>query len=439
MIVHVLLLVAVGSLMWAARSFLPEPNGAPSTTGLTLALGFVLLAAFLAGHLASRVGLPKLTGYLAAGIVSGPAVLDLISERMVSGLTLVNGAAVALIALTAGGELSFGRMRPLMKSIGWITLIAVVGTAIVLAGAVLALSPMLPFLSELSPLGALAAALVLGVTVSAQSPAVVIAVRSETNADGPVTRTILGVVVAADLVVIVLFALASAFCRAVLSGQADMGETAASVAWELFGSMGAGVIVGLVLVLYLTRVQGGAALFVVAICVVVAEVGTRLHLDPLITALAAGVVVENTSDKGHVLLDEIAAASLPLYVVFFAVAGASIHLDVLPIVGVPALILVVVRAAGFLGGSRLAARIAGAPPEVGRYAGFGLLPQAGLAIALSLLFARTFPELGTDAAALTLGVVAINELVAPVFFRRALLASGEGRLEEGSPRPAAEH
>ncbi|HEY8430644.1 MAG TPA: cation:proton antiporter, partial [Sandaracinaceae bacterium] len=346
--------------------------------------------------------------------------------------------AVALIALTAGGEMSFARMRPLLRSIGWITLVAVIGTTVLLAGTALALSPLLPFLRELPWLAAGAAALVLGVTTSAQSPAVVIAVRAETNSDGPVTRTVLGVVILADLVVIVLFALASAACRAVLQGSADVASTAADVAWELFGSMGAGVIVGLVLVLYLSRVRTGAALFVIATCVVVAEVGARLHLDPLITALAAGVVVENTSDKGHLLLEKIASASLPLYVVFFAVAGASIHLDVLPVVGLPALVFVVVRAAGFLGGTRLAARIAGAPPEVARYAGFGLLPQAGLAIALSMLFARTFPELGTDAAALTLGVVAINECIAPVFFRRALVRSGEAR-PEAAAAPAEAH
>src|SRR5690606_1881031 len=135
---------------------------------------------------------PKLTGYLATGIAAGPHGLDLVTERMVSGLTLVNGVAVALIALTAGGEMSFARMRPLLRSIGWITLVAVIGTTVLLAGTALALSPLLPFLRELPWLAAGAAALVLGVTTSAQSPAVVIAVRAETNSDGPVTRTVLG-------------------------------------------------------------------------------------------------------------------------------------------------------------------------------------------------------------------------------------------------------
>lgn len=421
---RLVMLALIGSFMWAARSFDPQTT---ASAGLTLALGFVMLASFFSGQIAGSLGLPKLTGYLAIGVIAGPGVLGLLGTGTVERMQLVNGVAISLIALTAGGELSFRRTRPLLRSIAWITLIAVVGTTLLLAGAVLLLRPLLPFVASLDTSEALSAALVLGIVLAAQSPAVVIAVRSELRADGPVTRTLLGVVVVADLVIIVLFALGSAVARATFDGEADAIGTLATLAWELFGSMGAGLVAGGVLLLYLSRVRGGASLFVVGLCIVIAEVGTELRLDPLIAALTAGVLVENASDEGHRLLEEIAGASLPLYLVFFAVAGANIHLDTLATVGVPAVVLVAVRAVGLLGGTRLATGVAGGPPAVGRYVGFGLLPQAGLAIALSLLFARTFPEL-REAAALTMAVVAINELVAPVFFRRALIRSGEGRV-----------
>jgi hypothetical protein len=106
---------------------------------------------------------------------------------------------------------------------------------------------------------------------------------------------------------------------------------------------------------------------------------------------------------------------------------------------VPALIFVGARALGLLVGSRLGSSFAGAAPSVQRYAGFGLLPQAGLALALSMLFAKTFPEFGAEAGALTLGVVAINELVAPAIYRMALVRSGEaGQRASASTRAAAE-
>jgi hypothetical protein len=92
---------------------------------------------------------------------------------------------------------------------------------------------------------------------------------------------------------------------------------------------------------------------------------------------------------------------------------------------VPVVIMCSVRAGSYLAGARLGARIAGAPDSVRRYAGFGMLPQAGLALSLALLFVREFPKFGEDAGALVFGVVTLNELVCPVLYRLALLRSGE--------------
>jgi Kef-type K+ transport system membrane component KefB len=280
-------------------------------------------------------------------------------------------------------------------------------------------------MKNMSAIQAIAVAVVLGVVVVAQSPAVVVALRKETSAAGPVTSTVLGVVVIGDLAVILLFALASTLAKSAFGESAGAADTAKALAWELVGSLVVGVAVGFLLAVYLKRVRTGAGLFVLTTCLVVAEVGRRLHLDPLLIALAAGVLIRNATSGGDDLHHEIEASSLPVYVIFFAVAGATIHLDVLARVGVPAVIIVVVRGAGLLAGTRVATLIAGAPKSVQRYAGFGLLPQAGLALALALLFAKTFPEFGSEAAALTLGVVAINEIVAPAIYRVALVRSGE--------------
>ena len=122
-------------------------------------------------------------------------------------------------------------------------------------------------------------------------------------------------------------------------------------------------------------------------------------------------------------------SATPVYVLFFCVAGANLHLDALPIVWIPATLFVVVRALGLMVGSRLGARLAGAPASVQRFIGFGLLPQAGLALALALLFTRTFPEFGAEASALVLSVVALNELLAPAAYRYALVKSGEAGKE----------
>jgi Kef-type K+ transport system membrane component KefB len=260
------------------------------------------------------------------------------------------------------------------------------------------------------------------------------------DADGPLTRTVLGVVVVSDLLVIVLFALASAAARGFVSGATPEPMFAATLAWETFGSGLAGVLIGVLIAVYLRTVQSSGALFVVILGFLVAEVGQRIHLDPLLIALSAGMLIRNKTIYGDRLHAEIDAASLPVYIAFFAVAGATIHLNVLAVVGLPATILLLVRGVGFVFGTRLAGRIAGSPPVVQRYAGFGLLPQAGLALALALLFTRSFPQFGAEASALVFGIVGVNELIAPVLYRWALLRSGEtGKLlipaDETKPLP----
>ena len=429
------ILAALLGFMMAVASFHVERE---STTGAgpALAVGYLLLTAFFLGTIVKQLGLPKLTGYLAAGLAAGESGLDLLPHAALDDLQIFTGVAVALIALTAGTELEFRKMRPLLKSIIWITLLAVVGGALVLSAVVLfALSGALPFMADLGFKEAAAVALVLGVVMSAQSPAVVVALRTEMAADGPICRTVLGVVVIADLVVILLFAGSSTLANTLIGGGGGgLGDTILHLLWELGGSITVGLGVGALIALFLRRVEEGAPLFVVMVSFVVAEVGARIGLDPLLVALAAGVLIRNATKQGDALHHAIEGSSLPVYLVFFAVAGATIHLDVLATVGLPAIALVLVRGGVFLAGSRVAGRIAGAPEPVRKWAGFGLLPQAGLALALSMLFAKTFPSFGAEAGALTLGIVALNEMIAPVLYRFALVRSGEaGR----APTPGA--
>jgi Kef-type K+ transport system membrane component KefB len=427
--VNVLLMLVLWGLMEAVRSFTVGTGG---TGGTSLAFGYLLLTAHFTGNVFHQLRLPRLTGYITAGIVVGPSVLGLLNADMVESLELVDGMAVAMIALTAGTELELRAMRPLLRSIGWLTLTAVIGTAVLLTGAIFAARDMLPFFADLELPQALAIAAVLAVVMVAQSPAVVVALRNEMRADGPVARTVLGVVVIADLVVIFLFAVASSVAKSTLGGDADMLASLGTIAWELLGSLVVGSLMGGVLALYLRKVRGGAAMFLLTVAFIMAEVGQRLHFDPLLLALAAGVLVRNASSVGDELHRQIETTSLPLYVLFFAVAGATLHLDALALVGVPACIFVLVRAGGFLVGANVGARLAGAPDSVRRWVGLGLLPQAGLALALSALFAKTFPELGEHARALTLGVVAINEMVAPALYRLALVKSGEAGKRESA-------
>lgn len=422
---RLLYILILAGLMHAARSFAPGITVGGGAAGTALACGYLLLSAFLMGSVFKSMRLPRLTGYLATGIVVGPQVLNLVTGPMVSNLKIFNGIATALIALTAGVELDLEAMRPLLKSISWLTSLAVCGTILLISTGVFLLQGSLPFLTHLPTIQVAALSLVMGVTMVAQSPAVVVALQSEMAADGPLTRTVLGVVVISDLLVIVLFAIVSSVAKSVLGSKTDALHTAGALAWEIFGSVAIGACVGVIIAVYLRFVKGRAALFVLAASFLVAEVGQRIDLDPLLLALSAGVFIRNATAHGKRLQDEIEVSSLPVYVVFFAVTGATVHIRELMVVGIPAILLVLTRAGGFIGLGRLSTQLAHAPEVVKKYIGLGLMPQAGLALALALLFVKTFPTIGAEASALVFGGVAINELIAPVLYRFALVKSGE--------------
>lgn len=431
---RLLFVLIFAGLMHAARSFAPDVTVGGGAAGTALACGYLLLSAFLMGSIFKSMHLPRLTGYLATGIVVGPQVLNLVSQPMVANLQIFNGIATALIALTAGVELDLTAMKPLLKSISWLTSVAICGTIVLIGGAVFLLRDQLPFLQHLPLYQVAAVSAVLGVTMVAQSPAVVVALQSEMEADGPLTRTVLGVVVISDLLVIVLFAIVSSVAKSFLGSQIDALHTAGALAWEVLGSITIGTCVGIIVSIYLRYVQGRSGLFILAAAFLVAEVGQRIDLDPLLIALAAGVFIRNVTAHGHRLQEEIETSSLPVYVVFFAVTGATVHIRELIVVGVPALILVGTRAFGFIALGRVATTLAQAPREVRNFIGLGLMPQAGLALALALLFVRTFPTIGAEASALVFGGVALNELFAPVLYRYALVKTGEAKRTESVSR-----
>jgi Kef-type K+ transport system membrane component KefB len=420
--IDVLLLLSLTGLMQAARSF--DTSG--SNGGTELAFGFLLLAAFFAARIGSRIGLPKLTGYLIVGIVAGPYVLDLVSTQQTVSLGIVNGVATCILGLSAGGELDLKRVKPLVKTLRAITVFGVLAAMVVLAAVLFVLQPMLPMFSNTTLMQTLAICAVVGVALSAQSPAVVMALLAETRADGPLSRLILATVVVADLIVIVVYSIVAAITGALVGSGIDIGETMMSIGWELFGSMAFGVVIGMLIARYIMSVNNGNALFALLVCVVVAEIGSRIHLDPLVVMLAAGVWLKNFSRAdANALLHSFEAAELPVFLVFFSLAGCKLDISTLAAMAIPVVLVAAARATVFFFGCRLACTRTAADPSVTRYGWTGLVPQAGLSLALVVVIQKNFPTFGTPAAVLLLSVVGLNQLFAPVLLRLSLIRSGE--------------
>ncbi|MDT8436591.1 MAG: cation:proton antiporter [Gemmatimonadota bacterium] len=409
---------------------------------VTVQLGFLLLAAFVGGQLAGRIGLSRVTGYIAVGLVLGPSALGFLSEADVSALGPFSGLAIALIALTAGGELS---VRALRGSGRWLTSIAVLQTAAVLTVVfltVLGLRDVLPFTAGRETTVVLVVAVVFASVAVASSPSVAIAVITDTKSRGPVSTAVLGVTVVKDVVVIVLFAAALAVAYGLLEpGGPGQVEIALDVAREIGGSLLVGAIAGVGIAAYLRWVGQHLVLFTLALAWLFVELAAALHLELLLLALTAGFTLENLLPvEGDRFVSALEAASLPLYAIFFGLAGAAVHLFELADVWLWALLLIGARVLGLWLGTTWGARLGGAPRPVGRLAWPAFISQAGVALGMVELVAREFPGWGEELRGIFVGMVAVHELVGPVAAKWTLDRAGEvGRAEsdERESGPAA--
>ena len=421
------LLAIVVMLIAAARSFLPEETSLVGS-GAALAFGFVLLASLQMGTMFSGIRLPRLTGYLLCGFIAGPSVLNFVTERMVVDLKLVNNVAIGLIALSAGGELNLKRMRPRMRAVLSIGGVCILVAILLISAACFALSRFLPFMNEMDAFHRAIVSLTMGVVLAALSPTVTLALLNETGSEGPISETILGVVVLADLAIIFSFAAVNALANSVF-GAVEGGEShgvASVLVVHIFGSVLIGSVLGAFIALYLKKVNARVALFIFGVCFLSAEAGVRMNLDPLLMCLSAGLFLENLTDvKGDQLIHEIEAASMPVFAVFFAVAGAGLHWSIFKRVAGIAMALSLVRAIALLVGAKVGMNLGRVPEAQRGTIPWGLLSQSGIAIGLSILVEKHFAGWGKGASTCLFGAVMLNEMIGPVLFRNALMKSGE--------------
>jgi Kef-type K+ transport system membrane component KefB len=392
-----------------------------------LAFGFLILAAYTVGEIAHAIHAPAIVGYMAAGVIFGPAGLQSVSNEALARLEPVSGLAIALIAFLAGSELRWEQVRE-----EWVGLLKIMGTELALSaiglGIVLYLaSGYIPFLQN-SPTSEVVAVTLLFASVAiVHSPAVTIALLSETRAKGPVARTTLGVVLLADIVVVLLFTATMASVRAFAPTSGMVGTSFALIGWDIVGALIVGAILGAGIALYLRFVAEELFLFAIVATFLGAEVARIAHVETLFTLITAGFVTENFSHRprSQALRNAMERSAAPVFVVFFALAGAKI--DVGTVVSLmPILVpLALVRLGAIWAGTHIGGRWARAPKTEVRYVWMGLVSQSGVAIGLAMIVAETFPTFGTGLRSLLLALIALNETMGAVLFRRALVAAGE--------------
>ncbi len=437
--------LAVLLAMMLAITALQTDGDVPHDPMTLAAIGFVILAAFTVSEVGSLLRLPRVTGYIVTGLALGPAAANILSSEVVVEMKMFNTLALGLIATGAGLELDVSRLRKV-----WRTLLATVGAKVLLSGS-LVIATLIGVQSALGSLPIpsreqlISLALVLGVLSITTSPAIVLAVLDETNAKGRMTDLALGAAVLKDVVVVVLLAVVVAVSRTVLSPGAELeAALLLDVGKELLGSVVAGAVLGVLLILYVRYVRAEMLLFVAAMILVVSELGMALHLELLLVFIVAGFVVRNFSRHEEELANPLSLVSLPVFVLFFTNAGASVDLvttwRILPV----ALAICGARAIAFYLSARTGGAVGKEPEQVRRHAWLGYLPQAGVTLGLVGLAAQQLPELAGLISSTGMAMVAINLLIGPISLRHALRTTGDiagtapsdAQAEPASKRPS---
>lgn len=413
-------------------------SAAPFGAHAAMLLGFTVLTAYLAGALAAEIGLPRMTGYILVGTAIGPSALAVLDANMVDSFRTIDEIALALIALTAGGELKLGMLRRTLRSIVGITLGVLVVVLVGIGALIMIARPFVPLLAT-QPIGfSLALALLFGIWSANSSPDATIAVISETAAQGEVTETILGATILKDVLVIVSLAAALSITGPLVDPGASFDASLLGrTAWEVAGAGLVGGLAGWGFSVYLERIGARSVLATLVFAYVLTLLAAGLHVELLLAAVAAGIVIENFSEAGDRLIHAIEGNAVVIFAIFFALAGATLDLSALARFWTVAVVLVGVRAALTWLGAHMGARAARAPAPVTRLSWLGLISQAGVTLGLALLVGRELPALGDDFVAIAMAIIIFHMLFGPVLLKVALVRAGETRAQEAKVRLGA--
>ncbi len=409
---------------------------------MNFSLGMVLLSAFLLAKVLTRVRLPLISGYIFAGILAGPYVTGFLTREMVSRLDLINDLALSFIALTAGATLDIRGFRGRGHLVAANLLLNIAVVFAVVCFFVMASGKWFGFTRQLSVMQLSALAVLLGTIAIARSPSSAIAIISECRARGPFTDMVLGVTIIIDVLIIILFSIALSVSRLLLSEAAgvDFG-TLGVLGIEMIISLLLGAGFGVVISMYIRRAGHDLSLLLLIFGVAVTKISLwlghfmearfdmALHLEPLLICISAGFTVRQFSEAGREFLESLEKSALPIYVLFFTLAGAALNFNALGVCWMFAACLVLIRAAGLFGAAWAGMVVPGNASAHNSISWMAYLTQAGVSIGLAQIARRQAPEIGVYLTTVVLAVIAINQVAGPIVFKAALNKTGEARPE----------
>ncbi len=403
-----------------------------------LSVSIALLAGLLMTRAFKPLKLPSVTAYLIAGVLIGPYCLGNLGidglgftdHNAVSALSMVSEVALGFIAFSIGNEFVLSDLKKTGKQALTIGVLQAVVSMVFVDVALIGMHFIMP--DKLS----LAQSLTLGAIATATAPAATLMVVRQYKAKGPLTKLLLPIVALDDAVGLIAFAVSFGIAKTLVSGEIDMISILVNPFIEIICSLALGAVMGWVLTQLekLFNSNTNRLNLTIAVVFLTASISmlefhigaVQIHFSSLLTCMMLGTVFCNICPLSHDLMGATDKWTSPVFALFFVISGAELELGVftdwaIVIIG---LVYIVIRSLGKYFGAAGSAQLAKCSPEIVKYLGITLLPQAGVALGMCTT-AMQLEEQGNLIRNITLFAVLIYELFGPVFTRMALTAAGE--------------
>lgn len=405
-----------------------------------LSVSIALLAGLIMTRLFKPLRLPSVTAYLIAGVLIGPYFMGSFgangvgfnSMEAVTKLSLVSEVALGFIAFSIGNEFRLSELKKTGKQAFVIGVIQALMATLLVDLGLLCVHIIMP--DKLS----VPQVITLGAIATATAPAATLMVVRQYKAHGPLTKLLLPIVALDDAVGLIVFAVSFGIAKTLVSGTVDLVSIIVNPIIEIVCSLLLGAVMGWVLTqlekLFNSNTNRlnltiGAVFLTASLSMLEFTVGgLHIQFSSLLTCMMLGTVFCNICPLSHDLMGAADKWTSPLFALFFVISGAELELSVfaslsIVIIGV---VYIVTRCIGKYIGTFISAKITKCDPQICKYLGVTLFPQAGVALGMC----ATAMQLGGDGALIrniTLFAVLIYELFGPLFTRMALTAAGEIR------------
>ena len=408
---------------------------------ILLSVSVALLAGLLMTRLFKPFKLPDVTAYLIAGVLIGPYCIGALNigglgfttMEAVEALGLVSSVALGFIAFSIGSEFRLEELKKTGKQAFVIGIVQALVATLFVDLALLVVYLILPDKITVPQI------LVLGAIATATAPAATLMVVRQYKAHGPLTKLLLPIVALDDAVGLIVFAVSFGIAKTLLSGEADLISIIVNPIVEIVCSLILGAVMGVILT-WLEKLFHSntnrlnmtiAFVFLtVALSMVDFHIGTvHISFSSLLVCMMLGTVFCNICPLSEDLMTRSDKWTSPLLAIFFVISGAELELNVftdIAIVGI-GIVYILFRCLGKYTGSLISAVATKCEPQICKYLGITLFPQAGVALGMCGIVGASaeFGAQGVLIRNITLFAVLIYELVGPLMTRQALTAAGE--------------